>query len=153
MSKATQLNLLVIKKNHNNRFNTSFTTHPVTYLNLQSTQKFNIITSLENVLKTAQKGQKIIFKYVITNTGKKTIYNVKIVGQELEKKLGTLKPGETKKIICTYYIYADAELEEIFGPGTTESNPLYVGTGTLNFEDAKGGKYTQELNPVGIKLV
>lgn len=76
-----------------------------------------------------------------------------IDSQMVYEKLGTLKPGQTKKITHTVYIYTDAEVQKMYGPGATVDNPFPVGGFTLYYKDYNGLKHTACFETHWIKLV
>jgi len=47
----------------------------------------NVVASISDYPKTAHKGQRVNFRFVITNNGTKLIYDVRIDAQEIYKKL------------------------------------------------------------------
>lgn len=113
----------------------------------------NVVTSIKNYPKKAYQGQNLKYTCVITNKGTKPIYNVLVDGMSVYKELGTLKPGETKKISCTEYIWTEAQIKKEFGPDATISNTYSIGGESLHYTDYKGKKHTTYFEFLDIKLI
>jgi hypothetical protein len=120
---------------------------------VQSNKTVDVVKSIEGKVKTAHKGQNVTIKYVVSNKGTKPIYNVVVDGQCIHKNLGTIKPGETKKVTYTEYISTDKEIKEEFGPGASVSNPYPMGGDNLYFNDYKGTKHGTSFEIFNIKLI
>jgi len=112
----------------------------------------NVVTSIKNYPKKAYQGQNLKYTCVITNKGTKPIYKVVIDGMGVHKKLGTLKPGETKKILRTEYIWTEAQIKKEFGPDATISNTYSIGGESLHYTDYKGKKHTTYFEMLDIKV-
>lgn len=121
--------------------------------NSQSTKTINVLTSIEDCPKTAQKGQNVTLKLVITNKGTKPIYNVVIDDQPIHKTVGTIKSGETKKIIYKEYIWTDKEIRDEFGEGAKVSNPYPIGGFNVYYTDYTGKIHVDNFPNREIKLI
>ncbi len=102
-----------------------------------------------------KRGTSVPVYYVVTNKGKKTIYNAKVGGQvfEEDKNIGTLKPGQTKRYKYMLYIPTDKDLAEWYEGGNVKlTSPLMVGGIELSFTDDKGVLHGMQSNSIEIKL-
>ncbi len=102
---------------------------------------------------TAKKGMKVTIQYIVTNKGSENVTDVEIISQGVTQTLGTLKPGETKSFVTQLYIPTDAEVQQDFGPNATVSNPYFIGSFSVSFNDTGGKKHTVNSNSIQIKLV
>lgn len=100
-----------------------------------------------------KKGEDVTIEYGVINTGRETVYGVKIVGQAMYKYIGTLKPKETKKFNYIYYIPTDSELKEAYGPGSVVGNPISIGGDAIYYKYATGLEYVTNFNSIDVKLV
>ncbi len=101
---------------------------------------------------TAKKGEDVNITYEVSNKGTETVYNVQIVSQDFSQKVGTLKPGETKKYPGIIHIPTDQEVQQDFGANATVSNPYFIGGFGVLFNDANGSKHSINANSIEIKL-
>lgn len=102
---------------------------------------------------TAKKGMNVTIQYIVSNKGTENVTNVHIISQGIEQIVGTLKPGETKTYTSQLYIPTDAEVQEDFGINSTVSNPFFIGSFNVKFNDAKGNEHSIMSNSIEIKLV
>ena len=101
----------------------------------------HVVFYLENVPKTAKKGQSVKLVHVIVNKGMQTIYDVKVFGQNFDESLGVLRPGETKKRVETVII----PLKDVLSPYPVGGNALW-------YKDFKGKQYQENFPIYKIKL-
>lgn len=135
-----------------NTTNSNLTTQKTkVYPGKTSSENINI-TLLVKGSKEAKKGQNVTILYIISNKGSHTINNIKIEGQAINKKLGTLKPKQTKKYAYTEYIPTDAEIKEKHGPDAEICNPYPIGGATIHFTDHNGKKHMLHFDILNLNL-
>ncbi|MGC9516555.1 MAG: hypothetical protein ACP5C3_02525 [Methanomicrobiales archaeon] len=100
----------------------------------------------------AYKGENITIEYVVTNNGNQAIYQVSVTDQNFFKFLGTINPGESKKFTEKVYIPTDKEIQIDFDPEATVSNPFFIGSVGVNYQDENGQQYTINSNSLSIPL-
>jgi len=101
---------------------------------------------------TAKKGENVTINYIVSNKGNSDVFDVIIRSQGFEKKIGTLKPNETKEFKEKFRIPTEEEVKEDFGPDAKISNPFFIGGFGVTFTDLNGNKHTITSNSLEIKL-
>ena len=135
-----------------NTTNSNLTTQkPKVYHGKTSSENINIILLVKGP-KKAKKGQNVTILYIISNKGSHTINNIQIEGQAINKKLGTLKPKQTKKYAYTEYIPTDTEIKEKYGPDAEICNPYPIGGATIHFTDHNGKKHMLYFDILNLNL-
>lgn len=101
----------------------------------------------------AHKGEYITIQYAITNNGAKTVYDVSVTSQNVDKYLGTINPGETRTFKSKINIPTDQEIKQDFGPDATVSNPFFIGGFAVIYKDDNGNEHTAKSNSLEIPFL
>ncbi|MDD3984338.1 MAG: hypothetical protein PHY59_00200 [Methanobacterium sp.] len=101
---------------------------------------------------TAKKGENVTINYIVSNKGNSDVFDVIVRSQGFEKKIGTLKPNETKEFQEKYRIPTDEEVKEDFGSNSM-SDTFFIGGFGVSFTDLNGNKHRITSNSLEIKLL
>jgi hypothetical protein len=112
---------------------------------------YNAIITQSGPSTTQKRGTSVVISYMVTNSGKNTIYNAKIGAQDFAKDIGTLNPGQTKKYTYMQYIPTTEDLTSM-GIHAKLTSPLEIGSIILTYTDNKGNYHSIRSNQIAIKF-
>lgn len=138
--------------NNNVTNNTNNKSIPSGNTNHKGVTDQNGVTASLNGPKNSAEGKAVKLTWKITNNGNESITNVQAVDQSDSHNFGTIAAGASKTFTTTLNIPTLAQVEQNFGPGSTISNPFFIGGYSVTY-NLNGESFQFNANSLKIKLV